>query len=170
MICQKQQQINNKWQKILINNNEEERIKCSSYYYASNFIVNQSKNLKRLRPAHNCVLNLGLSQPTKWVGRGAGGWAVAAPPPPQPVRFGALGHDNCQLVCVLPSILNRLLSIATCELPFYYFFSLSLVFFLLYYILFGMELLHGTEWRRKAAGTEAGIANNLGAWESDAHN
>lgn len=36
------------------------------------------------------------------------------------MRRGTFGHDNCQLVCVLPSILNRLLSIAICELLFFF--------------------------------------------------
>lgn len=73
---------------------------------------------------------------------------------------GCFGHDNCQLVCVPPSILNRLLCMATCELPFYYFYS-----YLLYYLLFAMEP-KGRQ-REKSEGRERSSTedteNNLGA-------
>lgn len=67
------------------------------------------------------------------------------------------GHDNCQLVCVPSSILNRLLCMATCELPFYYFYS-----YLLYYLLFAMEPNGRQREKRERSSTED-TENNLGA-------
>lgn len=110
------------------------QIKCSSHYSASNFIVNQSENLKRLRPASgSCVLTFGGSHPTIVEGgvgagrrergerRGRGG------PPP----FVALGMT---IVNLFACRLQFLIAFCAWQLVSCRFIIFILICFIIYFL------------------------------------
>lgn len=144
------------------------QIKCSSHYSASNFIVNQSENLKRLRPASgSCVLTFGgIASNDRWRwGRcwekrereGRGG------PPP----FVALGMT---IVNLFACRLQFLIAFCAWQLVSCRFIIFILICFIIYFLPWSQMEDKERRGRERERSSTEDTENNLGAWESDAHN